>query len=51
VIIDTGALADLEAHIDALAVEAVDSLVHAPITSPAKAELEALADYVTARAN
>ncbi len=51
VIVDTGALADLEATIDALAVEAVESLAHAPIVAAAKAELESLAAYVTARTN
>ncbi len=49
VIVATGALADLEAHISALADRAVTALGAAPITAEASAALAELADYVTAR--
>jgi geranylgeranyl diphosphate synthase type I len=49
VIVDTGALDDLERHIAQLAASAVAALERAPITEVAKAELAALATYVTSR--
>jgi geranylgeranyl diphosphate synthase type I len=49
VIIDTGALADLEATISRLTEEAVESLTEAPITPEARAELVTLAAYVSQR--
>ncbi len=49
VIIDTGALADLEATIARLTVEAVAALGVAPITTDARDELVALATYVSQR--
>ncbi|WP_420452534.1 polyprenyl synthetase family protein [Ilumatobacter sp.] len=50
VIVDTGALAELEERIAQLAAEAVASLESAPITPAACSELVELADYVTRRA-
>ena len=49
VIIDTGALADLEATISRLTEEAVESLTETPITPEARAELVTLAAYVSQR--
>ena len=49
VIVDTGALADLEAQIAALTHEAIIAIKMAPITGPSKAELIALAHYVSRR--
>jgi geranylgeranyl diphosphate synthase type I len=49
VIIDTGALGDLESHIDALADEAIAAIEVAPITAEARDELIALAHYVSRR--
>jgi len=49
VIVDTGALADLEATIARLAGEAVTAIERAPITAEARAELVALAAYVSQR--
>ena len=49
VIIDTGALDALEAHIATLAAEAVAALEDVAITEAARAELAALADFVVAR--
>ncbi|RLE23669.1 MAG: polyprenyl synthetase family protein [Actinobacteria bacterium] len=49
VIVDTGALDELETHIASLRDEAVMSLDRAPITEPAKIELAALAEYVSSR--
>lgn len=49
VIVETGALADLEATIDRLAAEAVDAIGRAPITTEARDELVALAAYVSRR--
>jgi geranylgeranyl diphosphate synthase type I len=49
VIVDTGALDALEAHIAALAAEAVAALDHVAITDEARVELTALAEYVVAR--
>jgi geranylgeranyl diphosphate synthase type I len=49
VIIDTGALDALEAHISALAAEAVAALAAVDITAAARAELAALAEFVVAR--
>jgi geranylgeranyl diphosphate synthase type I len=49
VIVDTGALAELEARIVALRAEAVAALEHVEITDEARGELVALADYVVAR--
>jgi geranylgeranyl diphosphate synthase type I len=49
VIIDTGALDALEAHISALAADAVAALATADITAVARDELTALADFVVAR--
>jgi geranylgeranyl diphosphate synthase type I len=48
-IVDTGALADLEATITALTDEAVDAIRRAPITTEACDELVALAAYVSQR--
>jgi len=50
VIADTGALAELEAAIDALAGAAVAALDTTDLTAPARAELVALADFVVRRA-
>jgi geranylgeranyl diphosphate synthase type I len=49
VIIETGALAALEAQIVALTDEAVAAIEVAPITAPSRAELVALAHYVSRR--
>jgi geranylgeranyl diphosphate synthase type I len=49
VIIDTGALDELETHISSLTNQAVSSLDGAPITELAKTELVALAEYVSSR--
>ena len=49
VIIDTGALADLEATIERLTNEAVSAIDQAPITAEARQELVALAAYVSRR--
>lgn len=49
VILDTGALGELEAHISSLTKEAVTSLDNAPIAELAKTELTALAEYVSSR--
>ena len=49
VIVDTGALDELEAHIATLTESAVTSLEHAPITDVAKTELVELAEYVSQR--
>lgn len=49
-IVDTGALADLEATIERLAVEAVTAIEVAPISAQARSELVELAAYVTNRA-
>jgi geranylgeranyl diphosphate synthase type I len=51
VIVDTGALAALEAHIAALASAAVASLDGLPIADEARCELTALAAFVVARAD
>ena len=48
-IVDSGALADLEATIERLAVEAVTAIRRAPITAESCNELVALAAYVTNR--
>ena len=48
-IVDTGALADLEATIARLTDEAVQAIATAPITEVAKQELVALAAYVSHR--
>jgi geranylgeranyl diphosphate synthase, type I len=48
-IVDTGALAELEAHISGLTASAVAALDAAPITETAKSELVALAEYVSRR--
>jgi geranylgeranyl diphosphate synthase, type I len=48
-IVDTGALAELEAHITELTSRAISSLAAAPIVEPAKHELTLLADYVSWR--
>lgn len=50
VIVDTGALADLEDTIDRLTDEAVAAIAVAPITAEARDELVALAAYVGRRA-
>lgn len=50
VIVDTGALADLEAVIERLTVQAIAAIEVAPITAEARAELVALAHYVSNRA-
>ena len=49
VIVDTGALDDLETHIAALADEAIAAIEFAPITTGARDELIALAHYVSRR--
>ena len=49
VIVDTGALAELESQIAALTRAAIDAIEMAPITEPSKAELIALAHYVSRR--
>jgi geranylgeranyl diphosphate synthase type I len=49
VIVDTGALADLEAHIAALTESAIRAIEVAPITVEARDELIALAEYVSRR--
>ena len=49
VIVDTGALDELEAHIATLTESAVTSLENAPITDVAKTELVELAEYVSQR--
>ena len=49
VIVDTGALADLEATIERLTVEAIAAIELAPITAQAIDELIALATYVSNR--
>jgi geranylgeranyl diphosphate synthase type I len=49
VIIDTGALADLEVTIARLTTEAVAAIERAPITAAARSELVALAAYVSQR--
>jgi geranylgeranyl diphosphate synthase type I len=49
VIVDTGALAALEARIAALTDEALEAIEVAPITEPSRAELVALAHYVSWR--
>lgn len=49
VIVDTGALADLESHISALVDEAIRAIDLAPITTDARDELIALAHYVSRR--
>ncbi len=51
VIVDTGALHELEAHIRELTEAAVTSLDAAPITDVAKTELVQLADYVSHRSS
>ena len=49
VIVETGALDDLEAHIDQLADAAIAAIEVAPITAEARDELVALAGYVSRR--
>ena len=49
-IVDSGALADLEATIERLAAEAIAAIELAPITTEARNELVALATYVSNRA-
>jgi len=49
VIVETGALADLEATISRLAAEAVEAIGRAPIVPAARDELVALAAYVSQR--
>ena len=49
VIVDTGALDELEQHISELTESAVTSLDAAPIADVAKTELALLADYVSQR--
>jgi geranylgeranyl diphosphate synthase type I len=49
VIVDTGALAELEDHITALTNAAIAAIEQAPIVETAKSELIALADYVSWR--
>jgi geranylgeranyl diphosphate synthase type I len=49
VIIETGALADLESHICSLTESAIDAIAVADITEDAKTELVALARYVSSR--
>jgi geranylgeranyl diphosphate synthase type I len=49
VLVDTGALAELEATIDALTNEAIDALDVADITDDAGKELTELAHYVAWR--
>jgi geranylgeranyl pyrophosphate synthase len=47
--VDTGALAELEAHITELTTRAISSLAAAPIVEQARHELTLLADYVSWR--
>ena len=49
VIVDTGALDELETHISALVTEAVDAITAAPVEPVAVDELVTLAAYVSAR--
>ena len=49
VIVETGALADLEAHIVALTDEAIAAITAAPIDATARTELVAMAHYVSQR--
>jgi len=49
VIVDTGALADLEAAIDRLSAEAIAALDDIDITAGARGELGDLARYVVGR--
>jgi geranylgeranyl diphosphate synthase type I len=49
VIVDTGALDELEAHITALVAEAVDAITTTPVEPTAVDELVTLAAYVSAR--
>ncbi len=49
VIVDTGALADLEATIARLTAEAVAAVERAPVAAEARTELVALAAYVSRR--
>ena len=49
VIVDTGALADLEATIERLTAEAVDALDTIPLCDAARDELAALAEFVSHR--
>ena len=49
VIVDSGALADLEATIERLTIEAIVAINLAPITAQARDELTALATYVSNR--
>jgi geranylgeranyl diphosphate synthase type I len=49
VIVETGALAELEDHITALTERAISAIEEAPITEAAKTELVALAEYVSWR--
>jgi geranylgeranyl pyrophosphate synthase len=49
VIVDTGALDELEAHITALVAEAVDAITTTPVEPTAVDELVTLAEYVSAR--
>ena len=49
VIVDTGALDELEEHISALTESAVSSLANAPITDVATTELSLLAEFVSQR--
>jgi len=49
VIVETGALADLEATISRLTAEAVAAIGNVPITTEARAELVELAAYVSQR--
>jgi geranylgeranyl pyrophosphate synthase len=51
VIIDTGALAELEARIDGLTQLAVEAAEAAPITADARRALVELVDYVAFRDN
>lgn len=50
VIVDTGALDELEQHIARLTGDAIDSLADAPITDAARTELALLAEFVSRRA-
>jgi geranylgeranyl diphosphate synthase type I len=50
VIVDTGALDELEAAIDRLSDEAIDALSTIDITADARGELAGLAHYVVGRA-
>ncbi|CAN5860284.1 MAG: polyprenyl synthetase family protein [Ilumatobacteraceae bacterium] len=49
VIVDTGALAALEGHIETLADEAIAAIDAAPVTVDARRELATLADFVVGR--